>query len=297
MHLNAVLLPDRTVFVSGGALAREDREVARLQSEIYDPATDTWRIGADRQRGPHVPLRRAAAARRPGRRRRREPPALRQPGRLGAAGRERGDAARGLQPALPVRRAAPDDLGGAPTEWDYGQDIDIASPQAGDVKWLSLIRRGVTTHAFDNSQRLVDLKILGQGGGTCGRSRPTSRPWHRRAGTCSSWWTRPGFRPLRGGCTSPDPDSRLRHDPSRHALCRGPRVAGPRHSSREHGQAAAVRVRTRDSLATAMVTALISAAAAANRATRSSPLPVVVPATRVAAMSGAKPPPRVEDSW
>ena len=39
MHLNAVLLPDRTVFVSGGALAREDREVARLESEIYDPAT------------------------------------------------------------------------------------------------------------------------------------------------------------------------------------------------------------------------------------------------------------------
>ena len=40
------MLPDRTVFVSGGALAREDREVARLKSEIYDPATDSWRIGA-----------------------------------------------------------------------------------------------------------------------------------------------------------------------------------------------------------------------------------------------------------
>ena len=53
-----------------------------------------------------------------------------------------------------------------PTEWDYGQKIDIASPQAGGVKWLSLIRCGFTTHAFDNSQRLVDMKILGQGGGT-----------------------------------------------------------------------------------------------------------------------------------
>jgi hypothetical protein len=34
------------------------------------------------------------------------------------------------------------------------------------VKWLSLIRCGSTTHAFDNSQRLVDMEILGQGGGT-----------------------------------------------------------------------------------------------------------------------------------
>jgi hypothetical protein len=49
IHLNAVLLPDRTVLVSGGAIIHEERGVppiARLQSEIYDPATDTWRPGA-----------------------------------------------------------------------------------------------------------------------------------------------------------------------------------------------------------------------------------------------------------
>ena len=46
MHLNAVLLPDHTVFASGGTLSREDRTVARLQSDIYDPATNTSRIGA-----------------------------------------------------------------------------------------------------------------------------------------------------------------------------------------------------------------------------------------------------------
>jgi len=57
-------------------------------------------------------------------------------------------------------------ISAVPTEWDYGQKIDIASPQAGGVKWLSLIRCGSTTHAFDNSQRLVDVEILGQGGGT-----------------------------------------------------------------------------------------------------------------------------------
>ena len=46
MHLNAVLLPDHTVFVSGGAVSRENHVQARLQSEIYDPAAGTWRIAA-----------------------------------------------------------------------------------------------------------------------------------------------------------------------------------------------------------------------------------------------------------
>ena len=96
-------------------------------------------------------------------------------------------------------------ISAVPTEWGYGQKIDIASPQAGDVKWLSLIRCGSTTHAFDNSQRLVDMEILGQGGGTVRTVAPDERTWRRRAGTCSSWWTRPGCRPSRGGRTSPDP--------------------------------------------------------------------------------------------
>ena len=42
LHLNAVLLPDRTVFVTGGSLKQEDAPLARLQPEIYDPASDTW---------------------------------------------------------------------------------------------------------------------------------------------------------------------------------------------------------------------------------------------------------------
>ena len=46
MHLNAVLLPDHTVFVSRGALSRESHVGARLQSEIYDPEANTWMVGA-----------------------------------------------------------------------------------------------------------------------------------------------------------------------------------------------------------------------------------------------------------
>jgi hypothetical protein len=52
-----------------------------------------------------------------------------------------------------------------PIEWHYGQNVTIRSPQASGIKWVSIIRNGVTTHAFDNSQRLVDLDITGQGSG------------------------------------------------------------------------------------------------------------------------------------
>jgi hypothetical protein len=52
VHLNAVILPDRTIFVCGGALQREggavgDRKItARFQSEIYDPQANTWQLAA-----------------------------------------------------------------------------------------------------------------------------------------------------------------------------------------------------------------------------------------------------------
>ena len=46
LHLNAVLLPDRTVFVTGGSLKQEDQPLARLQPEIYDPVADTWTLMA-----------------------------------------------------------------------------------------------------------------------------------------------------------------------------------------------------------------------------------------------------------
>jgi hypothetical protein len=164
MHLNAVLLPDRTVFVSGGALAREEAVAARLESEIYDPATGTWRIAA------------AATVRRMY-----HSVALLLPdGRVVAAG--------GNPPPYghQVPWVPPDEneelrlevysppylfsgarptLSAVPTEWARGQQVEIRTPHAGDIRWLSLIRPGATTHAFDNSQRLIDVPISQQGAG------------------------------------------------------------------------------------------------------------------------------------
>jgi hypothetical protein len=165
VHLNAVLLPDRTVFVSGGADRHEDNDQgiseqashAIRQGEIYDPATDTWRVvasatvsrmyhsvalllpdgrvvtaGNNPQKGKHVKWNEDPDS---------EEMALEiySPPYL----------FRGTRPAI----------GTAPQEWRHGQAVQVQSPQAASIKWASLIKSGVTTHSFDTGQRLVDLPI------------------------------------------------------------------------------------------------------------------------------------------
>jgi hypothetical protein len=164
-----VLLPDRTVFVSGGALAREERVVARLESEIYDPATDAWRIGATAS---IVRLYHSVAL-------------LLPDGRVVAAGgnpppygdqvawepQDENEELRLEVYSPPYLFAGPRPvISAVPTEWTYGQPVEIGT--TADVKWLSLIRPGSTTHAFDNSQRLVDLPITGRTGSTVHASAP-----------------------------------------------------------------------------------------------------------------------------
>ncbi len=171
-HVNAVLLPDRTVLATGGGLKREDIPTATLQPEIYDPATDAWTIGASSK----VPRLYHSVA------------LLLPDGRVIAAG---GNPEPGTHvewdndpneemrldiyspPYLfkgprPVIAAAPED-------WHYGETVDIASPQAGGIRWVHIIRNGVTTHSFNNGQRLVDCPIVSQAGGTI-RVTATNEP-------------------------------------------------------------------------------------------------------------------------
>ena len=53
----------------------------------------------------------------------------------------------------------------APAQCTYGQTLQIKCPQAGNIRWASLIRNGVTTHSFDTNQRLVDLEVTNRAGG------------------------------------------------------------------------------------------------------------------------------------
>jgi Domain of unknown function (DUF1929) len=169
VHLNAVILPDRTIFVCGGALQREggaagDRKItARFQSEIYDPQAQTWQLAATArvERMYHsVAL-------------------LLPDGKvISASGNPDKGTVRDWSPdaneELRLEVYSPPYLFGGqhPTigtvarEWRYGQTIAIESPQAGTILWASLIRNGVVTHSFNTSQRLVDLPIISQVGGT-----------------------------------------------------------------------------------------------------------------------------------
>jgi hypothetical protein len=176
IHLNAVLLPDRTVFVSGGAIIHEETGVAsipRLQSEIYDPATDTWKPGAVAS---VVRMYHSVAL-------------LMPDGRVMTTSGNPppyGDLVP-WQPPQPneemqIEIYSPPYMfvGGRPAighvadEWHYGEAIDIATAQPGNVLWAELIRSGVTTHAFDNSQRLVDLPINGRAQGVLTAHAPAT---------------------------------------------------------------------------------------------------------------------------
>jgi hypothetical protein len=149
MHLNAILLPDRTVFVFGGGMHSE--RDPQLSSEIYDPTTDTWTI-ADTARVPR--LYHSIGV-------------LLPDGRVLAAGsnpNRRDDELRlelfhppylfkGPRPFVErtVRKLV------------YGRTFEIHTPQAEDIKWVHLIRPMATTHSCDTEQRLVDIKFKANG--------------------------------------------------------------------------------------------------------------------------------------
>jgi galactose oxidase-like protein len=158
LHLNAVLLPDRTVFVSGGSLKQEDEPLARLQAELYDPATGSWSLMATAT----VPRLYHSTA------------LLLADGRVVAAGGnpEGGDQV-AWEPPSPVEELRVEVfsppylfkgprpvIGAVPQEWSYAQTMTIPTPQAPGIRWASLIKNGVTTHSFDSGQRLINLEIV-----------------------------------------------------------------------------------------------------------------------------------------
>ncbi|MGH9931318.1 MAG: LodA/GoxA family CTQ-dependent oxidase [Pyrinomonadaceae bacterium] len=147
MHLNSVLLPDRTVFVSGGSGQAEATMTAVRQAEIYDPATGIWKVGATAV----VPRMYHSVA------------LLLPDGRVITAGSNPGANNDELRlelfhPPYLFRGPRPF-IVRAPQELNYGATIEIQTPQAKEIKWVQLIKPMATTHSSDSSQRLVDLPI------------------------------------------------------------------------------------------------------------------------------------------
>jgi hypothetical protein len=166
MHVNAVLLPDRTVLAVGGGVTREasaqthvvdplgGREV--FEAEIYDLSTNVWSITA-----PATVARLYHSV------------ALLLPdGRVVSAG---GNPDKGSQvPWLPpdrleemrleifsppylFKKNARPTIQAVQQEITYNSTITIQTREANQIKWVNLIRPGLTTHSFNGTQRLVDV--------------------------------------------------------------------------------------------------------------------------------------------
>jgi hypothetical protein len=169
MHVNSVLLPDRTVIAVGGGVTREASVQAgviapvvvkeQFEAEIFDPDKDTWSLTA---KATVARLYHSVAL-------------LLPDGRVVAAGGnpDKGSQVNWLPPdpleemrleiysppylfkfdaqnPRPVIDAAPDEV-------SYGATITIQTPQAPQIKWINLIRPGLTTHSFNGEQRLVEV--------------------------------------------------------------------------------------------------------------------------------------------
>jgi hypothetical protein len=145
-HHSAVLLPDRTVFVCNGSKIHEDTTQSMLPAEIYNPATNTWTVVA-RQNVPRVYHSVAL---------------LLPDGRVATAGGNPQRTVNELRleiysPAY-MSRSRPI-IQSAPQTLSYGLQFTIQTPQAANIKWVSLIRPMATTHSCDTEQRLVDVPI------------------------------------------------------------------------------------------------------------------------------------------
>lgn len=147
MHHNAVILPDRTVFVCNGSRGEENVGQSTLPAEIYNPATNTWTVVET----PSVNGRVYHSV------------ALLLPdGRVVVAG---GNPQRGTyenrieiySPAY-MTRTRPT-INSAPQAANYNTTIAIQTNQAADIKWVHLTRPMAPTHGLDTEQRLVDLPI------------------------------------------------------------------------------------------------------------------------------------------
>jgi hypothetical protein len=164
MHVNAVLLPDRTVLATGGGVTREASVTGnvdpqqfreRFEAELYDLTSKQWGLTA---KATVARLYHSVAL-------------LLPDGRVVTAG---GNPDKGSQvPWLPpdpfeemrleiysppyLFKGPRPVIQDAPQEVAYGATITIQTTRASQIRWVNLIRPGLTTHSFNGEQRLVDV--------------------------------------------------------------------------------------------------------------------------------------------
>jgi hypothetical protein len=155
-HLNATLLPDGRLVVTGGTSGAgfSDPIGGVHAAEVWDPATGAWTGWASNAvtRVYHSTT------------------LLLPDGRLLHAGSGDGAnlprelSAELFTPPYLLRGARPL-IASAPTTLSYGGSEQIDTPDAGRVTAVSLVRLPSVTHAFDQNQRFVPLTFVRSAGG------------------------------------------------------------------------------------------------------------------------------------
>jgi hypothetical protein len=155
-HLNATLLLDGQILVTGGTRSAgfSDRSGAVHAAELWDPATEQWTQLAENQVSrvyhsttlllPDGRVQHAGSGDGPG-----------VPRELTAELFSPPYLFRGVRPVI-------DDV---PETISYGQPFPITTSDAGQVVRVTLLRLSSVTHAFDQSQRFVELAFRRTAGG------------------------------------------------------------------------------------------------------------------------------------
>lgn len=146
MHVNAVILPNRTVFVCNGTQVGEDVHTGKLQAEIFDPSTDTW-TPAEQQTVPHGYHSMAM---------------LLPDGSIATGGGTPTGACNEIRMQIyrpAYMSASRPQIHETAKKIRYGKSFHIRTDQAHNIKWVNLMRPTAVTHSHDMEQRLVDLPI------------------------------------------------------------------------------------------------------------------------------------------
>jgi hypothetical protein len=163
-HLNLTVLPTGEVLATGGVAGTTFNDVTRgvHAAELWNPATGTWTTLASSAitRGYHATSILLPDGR-----------VLHSGGGDGAGAPQQNNAEIFSPPYL-FRGARPT-IGSVPDHVAYGAEFRVATPDAGAVTSVSLIRTGAATHAFDENQRFQRLSFTADAAGLTVKA-PTS---------------------------------------------------------------------------------------------------------------------------
>ena len=187
MHLNTVLLPDRTVLAAGGAAVEEHKVNAALEAEIFDPAAGTWRTAAKAR---VARLYHSVAL-------------LTPDGKVITAG---SNPHRGVEELRIEVFSPPYLFNGARPALSLADDhavygATLAATTGADLREVNLVRPSATTHASNSEQRCSTSRSRSPVRRRSSSRCPTTPTSPRRGGTWCSPSAPAAYPRWHSGCT------------------------------------------------------------------------------------------------